>query len=109
MLIDMFLLKLIESLVLKWIYIYDEVGSNVDYLSEMGDDIEIELYVEGEVDHDNEISVGKYDKHEVDMNIDDIVGWDVHKSIDSEVGRGNDVRNCVGSKFGGGDGEGVEL
>ena len=37
MLTDMVLLKLIESLVLKLIYIYDDVGSNVDYLSVMGD------------------------------------------------------------------------
>ena len=31
--------------------------------------------VEDEVDHDNAIDVGKCSKNEVDVNIDDSVGW----------------------------------
>ena len=42
MLTDMLLLKLIETLVLKLLYIYDDVEINVDYLSVLGDDEEVD-------------------------------------------------------------------
>ena len=77
---------------LKLIYIYDDVGSNVDYLSVMGDGKGCWLDVDDEDDPDNHISVGTYARNEVDVNVDDSVGSDVHKSVGSEVGRGNDVR-----------------
>ena len=42
--------------------------------------------------YDNDVDVGKYARNEVDVNFDKSVGWDVHKIVDFEVGRGNDVR-----------------
>ena len=44
------LLKLIELLVLKWIYVYDEAGSDDNNVSVIWDKKEAELYVEDEID-----------------------------------------------------------
>ena len=57
----------------------------------MGDDEEVELKFEDEVDYNNDISVGKYVKNKVGVNIDDSVGYDVDVSVSSESGIGNDV------------------
>ena len=44
---------------LKWIYIYDDVGSNVEYSSVIGDEKIVELYFGDEGDSHNDIGVGK--------------------------------------------------
>ena len=87
----MLLLKLIEALVLKCIYIDDDVGSDADYVVWTVDNEENDIEIEYEVDYYKNISVGKYVKNEVDVNIIDRVGCDVDRSFSSEVGKGNDI------------------
>ena len=69
----------------------DDVESDVDYVVGIVDNKEVELKFKYEVDYNNDISVGKYVKNKVGVNIDDSVGYDVDVSVSSESGIGNDV------------------
>ena len=59
---------------------------------EIEGDEEIRLYIEGEVYSENNSSVDKYFKYEVDMNIYDSVYWDFGIRVGTKVGRGFDAR-----------------
>ena len=69
------------------------------------------MEVEGEVDSDNYISVNKYVKYEVNLNMDESVDWYVDISVGNKFGRGVDVRVDidVGAEVGNDDYEVVEL
>ena len=71
---DILMIKLIEALVLKCRYIYDEVDIDIDDEVLSGDDEEFGLEIEDEADSENDTSVVKDVKDEVDVRVDDSSG-----------------------------------
>ena len=72
-----------------------EVDSGVDFEGKIDCEEDIELKVEDEFYSYNGISVHKYVKYEVNININCSIDWYSDSDVGSEVGRGNNVERVM--------------
>ena len=96
MLMDMLLLELIPALKMKCREIDEDAESDVNYVLGIGDSKCLNYKLKMNLNMIMTPVLVNMSKNEVDVNIDDSVSCDVVRSVGSEVGRGNDVRQWCG-------------